>query len=231
MKIKRYFLVSLAPALTLALAWASFFAPPICAQDFSKYRDFSLGMALGPLLKQVDAKPEDARVIHPSPRLIQELTWWPMRSYQSPAPSQPLDDVVFSFLDGRLYKIAATYDDSATRGLTDEDMIQTFSGKYGLATRPDAGATPASLSYGNAEIPLAHWEDAQYSVTLSRSAYGRAFDLLIFSKPVKDEADAAAAEAVKQEHENAPKIELARVKKESDDLETVRQANLKSFRP
>lgn len=231
MKIKRHFRVLLAPAFALVLAVALFSAPTIYAQDFSKYRDFSLGMTLAPLLRQLDAKPEDARVIHQSPRLIQELTWWPIRSYRSSAPAQPLDNVVFSFLDGRLYSIAATYDLAATKGLTDEDMIQTFSAKYGIAARPDAAATTATVGYGNAEITLAHWEDGEYSVTLLRSAYGRSFDLLVFSKPINNEADASIAEALKQEHENAPRIELARVKKESDDLETVRQANLKSFQP
>jgi hypothetical protein len=230
MKIKRNVLFSLAPVLLLALALLS--APTISAQDLSKYHNFSLGTTLGTVLTQVDAKREDARIIHQSPQLIQELTWLPIRSYQSTAPLQTLEDIVFSFLDGNLYKIAATYDDAATKGLTDEDMVQAFSARYGVATRPAAGRTsPASSDYSNAEVPLALWEDPQYSVSLSRSAYTRTFDLLIFSKPLKEQADAAVAEAVKQEHENAPQIELARVKQESDDLEAARQANLKSFQP
>lgn len=233
MKIKRNVLFCIVPSVALALALLC--APTISAQDLSKYHNFALGTTLGNVLNQVDAKPEDVRVIHQSPRLVQELTWLPIRTYQSPTPStpsQPLEDMVFSFLDGKLYQIAATYDDAATKGLTDEDMVQAFSAKYGVATRPAAsGTSSASLDYSNAVVPLALWEDPQYSVSLSRSAYTRTFDLLIFSKQLKDQADATSAEAVKQDHENAPQVELARVKRESDELEATRQANLKSFQP
>jgi hypothetical protein len=45
------------------------------------------------------------------------------------------------------------------------------------------------------------------------------------------QAEAAIAVAAKQQRENAPHMEIARAKKEADDLEAIRLANLKAFRP
>src|SRR2546427_891666 len=47
------------------------------AQDLSTYRDFSFGMTVADLSKQIDQKPANAAVLHERPALIQELTWWP----------------------------------------------------------------------------------------------------------------------------------------------------------
>ena len=52
-------------------------APLIHGQDLSKYQNFSLGMHLVDLSKQVDQKPTEANLIHQRPAVIQELTWWP----------------------------------------------------------------------------------------------------------------------------------------------------------
>jgi len=49
----------------------------ISAQDFSKYRGFSLGTSLATVLKQTQQKPVDVKVIHARPTLIQDLNWWP----------------------------------------------------------------------------------------------------------------------------------------------------------
>ena len=81
------------------------------------------------------------------------------------------------------------------------------------------------------EDTVASWENSQDSVTLSRSPLSNEFQLVIFSKQVNGQADAAIASAVRQEREDAPQREAARVKKEADDLEAVRQANVKAFRP
>ena len=87
------------------------------------------------------------------------------------------------------------------------------------------------MSYSDAEEPLAFWEDPQDSVTLSRSPLSNSFQLVMFSKQMNRQAVAAISEAVKKEQEDAPQKEVARLKKEADDLETMRQANLKAFRP
>lgn len=201
-------------------------------QDLSKYRDFSLGESLTEISNQVNAKPADASVVQQSPALIQELTWWPTQSYQPSAPAQSVQDILFSFYNGGLYKIAVTYQGAATQGLTSADMVRAFSATYGVATVPAAEKNPAAMVvFSNTAEAVAFWEDSQDSVTLSRSPISNEFQLVMFSKQVNGQADAAIASAVRQEREDAPEKEAARVKKEADDLETQRQNNLKTFRP
>ncbi len=207
--------------------------PLAYTQDLSKYRNFSLGTSLIVISRQVSEKPADASVIHQSPALIQELTWWPLPSYQSSTPVDPVQQILFSFYNGALYKMVVTYDSSTTEGLTAEDMTRAISAKYGPATVTIVAA-PASLansSYGTPQAPIAQWENLQYSVVLSRTPFLNAFQLVISTKQLNDQAEAASAAAVKQEQQNAPEVELARVKKAADDLETARQDNLKAFRP
>jgi hypothetical protein len=207
--------------------------PLAYTQDLSKYRNFSLGTSLIAVSKQVNEKPADASVIGQSPALIQELTWWPMPSYQSSTPVDPVQQILFSFYDGALYKMVVTYENSTTEGLTAEDMVKAISAKYGPATVPfvSAPAAVANTTYGTPQGPIAQWEDPQYSVVLSRTPFLNAFQLVIYSKQLNDQAEAASSAAAKQERQDAPQMEIARVKKEADDLETARQNNLKSFRP
>jgi len=78
---------------------------------------------------------------------------------------------------------------------------------------------------------VASWEDSQYSFNLVRSSFSNAFELVIYSKRVNAEADAALAQAVKVDLQEAPQKAVERQKKEADDREVMRQRNQKSFRP
>lgn len=216
----------------IALALLLLSTPVIFAQDLSKYRSFSLGMSLADVSKQVNETPADARIVQQGAPLIQELMWWPGQSYPSPTPPESVQDVLFSFYKGNLYKIAVTYESAATEGLTAEDMVRAVSAKYGAAAAPVVTIPPAASSTDNStREAIAFWEDAQYLLTLSRSSLSDAFQLVMYSKQLNGQADAAIAEALKHEREGAPQREIARVKKQADDLETTRQANLKAFRP
>jgi hypothetical protein len=201
-------------------------------QDLSKYRTFSLGTTLASVLKHTDQKLTDAKAIHARPALIQELTWWPP-SY--PRPSLPFDGVeqiLFSFYNGELYKISVDYDRTFTEGLNAEDMVKSISAKYGPATSiaPDTDST-ANGRYGVRQRTVASWEDAQYSFNLVRSTFTDRFEVVIYSKRINGEAELATAQAVTLEEQERPKREAERQKKETDDLEVTRQKNQKSFRP
>src|SRR5690348_3699232 len=102
--------------ITICVAAILLSVPLAYAQDLSKYRNFSLGTSLIEVSRQVNEKPADANVIHQSAALIQELTWWPLPSYQSSAPVDPVQQILFSFYNGGLYKMAVTYDSSTTEG-------------------------------------------------------------------------------------------------------------------
>ena len=53
-----------------------FAVPTVYAQDFSKYRSFSLGSNLPTVLRNAGQKMADVKLICSQPALIQEVTWW-----------------------------------------------------------------------------------------------------------------------------------------------------------
>src|SRR5689334_24822997 len=144
--------------------------PQVHAQDLSRYRNFSFGMTVADLSKQIDRTPANAAVLHERPALIQELTWLSIQPYDLSRPAEPVDQILFSFYNDALYRMLVTYANSATKGLTDEDMIRVVSAKYGLATRPVALINfPMNPTYKSTEKVIARWEDSQYSLNLFRS--------------------------------------------------------------
>ena len=203
------------------------------AQDLSQYRGFSFGMSSAAVLKQTDMKMADVKTLHSQPALIQELTWWlpmlPGNSYQADS----VREILFTFCNGQLYRMSATYDRSAIEGLTAEDLMQSIAAKYGPPIDP---VTEIDLSTGERrggpeEKVVAHWEDAKYSLTLSRSYLANGFTLVMYSLQANAAADAAIAKAIKLEEQQGPQKEADRQKKEADELALARLKNLQSFRP
>src|SRR5579863_238583 len=214
--------------------------PLINAQDLSRYRDFQLGMSLLAVAKQADMNPSDARVIHQRPAVIQELEWRPQRFLASSAqadPAVPVQGILFSFYNGELFRMVVNYDQFRTEGLTDEDMIEAISTKYGPATRPTAKAILFSSPqvYNDSENVIARWEDAQYSLNLFRSSYQPTFGMLVFSKRLDPLAQAAIVEAIRQDEQEAPQREIERQKRQDAEKragqEKARLVNKVAFRP
>ena len=216
----------------LCFAVLLLWAPLLRAQDLSKYRHFTLGMSLTKVLERTGQKTADVKLIHGRPALVQEVTWWPPSlpgiSYQS----DTVEQILFSFYNGELYKMSVTYDQTATEGLTEQDMVKSISAKYGPATivavEIDSAKSDANVVK---QTPVASWEDAQYSFNLTRSAFTDHLGLIIYSKRVNAVAELAIAEAVKIEEQEGPNREAERQKKQTDDLEAARQKNRKIFRP
>lgn len=206
--------------------------PMLHAQDLSRYRVFSLGSSLPTVLKHTDQKIQDVKLIHASPVLIQELTWWPPSLPGMPYRADSVEQIQFSFCNSALYKIAVTYDRSSTEGLTREDLVKSLSLKYGPAvTVTSAADAPTKEQYDAREEPIASWEDSQSSVNLVGSGFSGGFNLLIASKRLSAEAELALAEAARLDKQQGPQREADRQKKEIDDLELTRQRNQKSFHP
>jgi hypothetical protein len=206
--------------------------PLLRAQDLSKYRHFTLGMNLPNLLERTEQKMADVKTIHDRPALIQELTWWPPNVPGTSLRSDSVEQMLFSFYNGELYKISVTYDRPSTEGLTEEYLVKSISAKYGPATivAPDLDSA-TNGRYDSKPRPVAFWEDAQYSFSLVRSSYNDVLGLVGFSKRANAQAELAIAEAVTLDEQEGPKREAERQKKQIDDLEVARQKNQKSFRP
>jgi len=208
------------------------FVPALKAQDLSRYREFSLGTDVATILKRTDKKVADVNTTHPAPNLFQDITWWPPSLPSSSYRSDSVEQMLFSFYNGELYKISVTYDQSATEGLTAEDMVKAISATYGpptsVALEPVA---TAKMSYDSQPETVASWEDARFSLNLVRTILRGSFGLLIYSKRANAEAELGLAEATKTEKLDAPIREAERQKKQTNDLALLRQKNQKNFRP
>src|SRR5467141_558159 len=219
-------------SLILCLGAVLLAAPALRGQDFSKYRDFSLGTSLASVLKLTDKKLTDVNVTHGGPPLFQEVTWWPPNVPGNSFRADSVEQILFSFYNGELYKITVTYDQTSTEGLTSQDMVKSIAETYGPATSvaPEIDSTTIER-YDAKQKPVASWEDSQYSFNLVRSSFTDRFGLVICSKRVNSEAELAIVEAVRLDKEDGPKKEAERRKKLTDDLEAARQKNQKKFRP
>lgn len=204
------------------------------AQELSSYRDFRFGASLESVLAQTNVASVEAKTIHRRPALIQELEWRIRPSLDGSSPqTDSVKAIVFSFYNDQLFRIAVNYNRERIAGLTDRDMIESISTKYGVATRPAAKTITFSSSqiYNDNEKVIACWEDAQYSFNLFRSSYEPTFGMVAFSKPLDTLARAAVAKAIRQDEQEAP----ARLKQQAEESriaqEQARISNKRDFRP
>ena len=194
-------------------------------------------MSLLAVAKQADMKPSEARTIHQRPAVIQELEWRPQGSLGPSPEVDPVKNVLFSFYNGELFRMLVIYDQYKTEGLTDEDMVEAISARYGHESRPAARVILFSslYVYNDTEKVIARWEDSQYSFNLFRSSYQPAFGMLVYSKRLDPLAQAAIVKAIRLDEQEAPQREIDRQKKEDEDTraagEKARPANKAAFRP
>jgi hypothetical protein len=217
--------------LALCLIVMIFMPLVLHAQDLFNYRGFSFGMSPAAVLKQTDMKLANVKTLHSQPALIQELTWWlpmlPGNSYLA----NSVREILFTFCDGQLYRMSATYDRSAIEGLTAEDLVQSIAAKYGPPIKPPTETDVKVGPQGPEEKVVALWGDAQYSFSLNRSYLANGFTLVMYSLQANAAADGAIAKAIKLEEQEGPLKEAERQKKEKDELAAARVKNLQSFRP
>lgn len=213
------------------LALVLFSTPFLFGQNLSTYRKFSLGASLDTVSKQIGQEPGQATLSHQSAAVIQQLVYWPIPTSTYSGRAESVSQILFSFYDGKLYKIAVTYDGDATQGMTDDDMVSAISARYGTATRfyPEI-MLPSDDERAPKETVIASWEDSGNSADLSRSDGLNSFELTVFSKTLEMKALAATAESLRAEKQEAPQKEIDRQKSEADKLEAARQKNIKAFR-
>jgi hypothetical protein len=223
--------------LAISVCWLVLWTPLIFAQDLSRYREFQLGMNLLAVAKQIDARPSEVKVIHQRPAVIQELEWRPRLAPTSSREAGSVDEVLFTFYNGELFRMVVSYDQQKTQGLTDQDMIEAISATYGMATIPAAKIILFSSSYiyNDSEKVIARWEDPQSSLNLFRSSSQSGFGMLILSKQMDALAQEAIRQAIQLDEQEAPQRDIARRKKEGEEIraaqEKARPANKADFRP
>ncbi len=127
------------------------------------------------------------------------------------------------------------YDRYETEGLTSKDMIGAISVAYGVATTPIGPVEVTQASYGEEEVVLARWQDAQYRFELIRSSYGPSFKLVGVLKRLEAPVQSAELEATRLDDQEAPQRDAARLASEEEaarvKLEKARSVNKPKFRP
>lgn len=203
------------------------------AGDLSRYRNFELGSDLATVAKRAAVDTSEAKVIHSRPALIQDLEWRPQPLGAS-SQTESVQEVVFSFYGGELFRIKVDYDRYQTEGLTVDDFVDAISATYGPAIKTTAPANVAPGSYGDQEETVAQWQDSQYRFDLIRLSYGPTFRLVGVLKKLEASAQAATLEAKRLEDQEAPQRDAARIASEQETqktkLEKARLVNKPKFR-
>jgi hypothetical protein len=120
----------------------------------------------------------------------------------------------------QLFKMVIDYDRQRTEGLTNADLIDSISTRYGvpvlqattLATHTLAVTAPA-----DGEAVVARWSNADTSLTLVRGTYPTSLRLIVARKSTEALAQNAAAEASRLDRAEAPLREIARATRMAED--------------
>jgi hypothetical protein len=218
-----------------SLLGVAMMCPLLYAGDFSHYRGLQFGMDLAAAAKEAGTQSVDAKLVHKRPALIQEMEWQPRPPVVTgPASADPVKSGLLSFVNGELFRIIVTYDRYKVEGMTADDMIEGISATYGQATRP-AVEIAFHSNYAETAKVLARWEDPQYSYNLVKTGDQSSFAMVLYSKRLEALAQAAIADAVRLDAQEAPQRELDKQKdqEEADSLvrEKARSVNKPNFRP
>jgi hypothetical protein len=212
-------------------------AQPLVAQELSRYRDFALESSVAEIVKTSGARESDLKTLHVRPAKVQEITWRAPYTNSGTALADPVRDVLFSFYDDQLYRIVVNYERERMEGLTNDDVIESISEKYGvpLLRHAHKSVRPAIVDVlGDASI-LAQWDNTVSLVTLTQASYSSQFQLVLVSKSLEARARTAIKEALRLDGVEAPQREIDQRTKEVADARAASQKarviNKAAFRP
>ena len=155
--------------MSLCACLVVFSMPLVSAQDRSQYRDYRIGDDLRSIAEQSGVAPPMARIIPPEPAGLQELAWRPHYFRGAARQSDAVARVTFGFYNDQLFRIVIDYDRLRTEGMTEADMVGAISKTYGPPSRRVVPTRAVAERAGqDADLLVAVWEDADYSVTLLR---------------------------------------------------------------
>jgi hypothetical protein len=208
----------------------------VSSAELSRYREFELGATVA-TVTAVTQNAARVTTVHNRPALLQQLEWRPRYMAGAPQPDRDsIGEVVFSFVDDQLFKMAIEYARDRTSGLTTDDMVGSLTAVYGAPSSPSPQRRTTSSAVAlDAAVVIAEWRHADTTLVLQRKEYSESFFLVITSLPLDIIARKAQATAVAMDQREAPAREAALLKKQADDdkaaAETTRTANKKVFRP
>jgi hypothetical protein len=208
------------------------------AARLAQYRNFVLKSDLPSILAITGADPSEVKTTHQRPALLQDLDWRPSRwKVGSTAEStDPVELIGFSLYNNQLFRMVVDYAGARTAGMTVADMVDAISVVYGTPVeRLPGAARPASQVEIESGPPIARWGDTDHAVLLFRTtSYGDGYRLIVLDRALSDLARKAMAQGTLLDEQGAPRMEMARQKKEMDDARAAtaqaRLTNKKAFR-
>lgn len=217
----------------LAVAFVALVSAPLHGDSqWSRYRGVTLGDSVATAVERLAIVEPTIKVLYEGPSLIQELTWRPHRYISGLAmTSDPLGELVLTFIEGRLVRMTATYDRDRMEGLSDADLLELLGTTYGLARIPSRA--PA-LIRAEPRRTIGNWGDDEALVRLWSEDHPRRVGLTITS-PEDAALQTALANGLIAERDAAPQRERARQAAEAAALkereEKTRLANKTNFKP
>src|SRR6185437_7489224 len=106
--MKRVRSISKLPLLLLLFS-PLLFSPQLWGADLSTYRGFQFGMRVEAAVKHSGMEMSEVKTLHQHPARIQELAWNPERFSSSSQGTDPVQQVLFSFYNGELYRVVVDY--------------------------------------------------------------------------------------------------------------------------
>lgn len=206
-------------------------------QTSGHYREFRLGADIASVSALTGVKASEAKTVRTRPAMLQDLEWQRPFSLSDETLVDPVQQITFSFYNDQLFRLVVDYDRERTEGLTDADMIEAISTMYGapvLSTAKPARA-PVPAIDAACGTKVAAWGDDEYTAVLCRASYGSALRLAVTSVRLDALAKSAEAQALQLDERDAPQRELARRKREAEEVqasqERARRANKPTFKP
>jgi hypothetical protein len=212
-------------------------AAPTGAQTGPRYRTYAMGDSLQAVSRQIGQPVMEATATPAVPGGVQELRWHARYVRRGTAPSgDPVDRLVFSFYEHRLFRIVVDYAPDRTEGMTEADMVAAVSGLYGpprrrtLATTEESGAPTRTV-----ETVIAQWISGDQSVVLLALQGRTTFRVIVVSTGLQTLARASGAREAPVDRPDWPSIEAARARASliggEPPWQTTRRLNVASFVP
>jgi len=221
-------------AATLALAASATF---VGAQGRPRYRDYAMGDNLMAISRQIGQPLVDLTSTPAVAGAVQELRWHARYVRRGTPPSgDPVDRLVFSFYEHRLFRIVIDYAPDRTEGMTESDLVAAVSAIYGAPVRRTlVSGNGVAAPVRTAETVVAQWTRGDQAVALLALQGETAFRLIVVSSALETLARASGAREAPVDRPDWPSIEAARARTAIVGVEPLRpltrRANIASFVP
>lgn len=199
------------------------------AEEPSRYRDYLLGSELASILRATGSRAADVKTLHERPSLIQTLEWQAPYARPGAEEADPVESVVFAFVDGQLYQITVDYDRPRIAGLTTADLVAGVEAVYGPRV-PSTQQKARADTMPEGTVVLGRWGDDRATVTLVRGPFEE-IRLLVRSTTLGPIATRAIVAAQAQDVAEAPARQAAAEALAAAEEQAERTRNRSAFKP